>query len=179
MKNEAIYKDAPEYCGYFFDLIQSDDLLSELEKSKELTLNTFKLISPVLENYSYQPNKWTIKEVLRHIIDMERIFAYRAFRFSRFDDTELSGVEENDYIEKVKQTDIELSDLQEEYLAVRNSTILIYRNIKAEMLDFKGTANKQTYTARTLGFALIGHNVHHCNFIKTKYLKQKVKSTNR
>ena len=114
MKNKAIYKDAPEYNSYFFDLIQSDDLLSEFEKSKELTLNIFKLISPVLENYSYQPNKWTIKEVLRHIIDMERIFAYRAFRFSRFDDTELSGVEENDYIENVKQTDIKVSDLQEE-----------------------------------------------------------------
>ena len=179
MKNKGIYKDAPEYCGYYFDLIQSDDLLSELEESKELTLNVFGLISPELENYCYAPNKWTIKEVLRHIIDMERIFQYRAFRFSRCDDTELSGVEENDYIEKVKQTDITLSDLREEYLAVRNSTIWIYRNIKPEMLDFKGTANKQTYTARTLGFAIIGHNVHHCNIIKTKYLKEKVKTTNR
>ncbi|WP_421763015.1 DinB family protein [Ekhidna sp.] len=172
MNNKTIYKDAPEYCGYYFDLIQSDDLFSEFEKSKELTLNVFELISPELENYSYLSNKWTIKEVFRHIIDMERIFAYRAFRFSRFDETELSGVEENDYIEKVKQTDVKLSDLQEEYLAVRNSTIWIYRNIKPEMLDFKGTANKQPYTARTLGFAMIGHNIHHCNFIKTKYLNQ-------
>ncbi|MEP0986528.1 DinB family protein [Ekhidna sp.] len=172
MTNKTIYKDAPEYCGYYFDLIQSDDLFSEFEKSKELTLNVFELISPELENYSYLSNKWTIKEVFRHIIDMERIFAYRAFRFSRFDETELSGVEENDYIEKVKQTDVKLSDLQEEYLAVRNSTIWIYRNIKSEMLDFKGTANKQTYTPRTLGFAMIGHNIHHCNFIKTKYLNQ-------
>jgi uncharacterized damage-inducible protein DinB len=179
MKDKTIYKDAPEYCGYYFDLIQSDDLLSEFEKSKELTLNVFELISPELENYSYEPNKWTIKEVLRHIIDMERIFQYRAFRFSRFDETELSGVEENDYIEKVQLTDITLSDLQEEYLSVRNSTIWIYRNINPKMLDFKGTANNQTYTARTLGFAIIGHNIHHCNFIKTKYLNDKVKSTKR
>lgn len=57
MKNKASYKDGPEYCSYFFDLIESDDLLSELEKSKEFTLNIFKLISPELENYSYQPNK--------------------------------------------------------------------------------------------------------------------------
>ena len=174
MENKAIYKDAPEYCSYYFDLIQSDNLLFEFEKSKELTLRIFKLISPELENFSYEPNKWTIKEVLRHIIDMERIFAYRAFRFSRLDDTELSSVEENDYIENVKQINIKLSDLQEEYLAVRNSTISIYRNITTEMLDFKGTANKQTYTARTLGFAMIGHNIHHCNFIEAKYLKEKV-----
>jgi len=170
MKNRAIYKDAPEYCGYFFDLIQSDDLFSEFEKSKELTLGVFKQISPELENHSYQPNKWTTKEVLRHIIDMERIFAYRAFRFSRLDFTELSGVDQNHYVENASQTDIELSDLQEEYLAVRNSTIWIYRNLKPEMLDFKGTANKQTYTPRTLGFAMIGHNIHHCNFIRTNYL---------
>lgn len=172
MKNKAIYKDAPEYCDYYFDLIQSDDLLSEFEKSKELTLSIFKSISPDLENYAYQPNKWTTKEVLRHIIDMERIFAYRAFRFSRFDDTELSGVEENDYIENVNVKDMKLSDLQEEYLAVRNATVLIYKNIKTGMLDFKGTANEQTYTARTLGFAMIGHNIHHCNYIKTKYLNE-------
>ncbi len=170
MKNKAIYKDAPAYCGYFFDLIRSDDLFSEFEKSKELTLSVFKQISPELENHSYQPTKWTTKEVLRHVIDMERIFAYRAFRFSRFDRTNLSGVEENDYIENANQTDIKLSDLQEEYLAVRNSTIWIYRNLKPEMLDFKGTANNQIYTPRTLGFAMIGHNIHHCNFIKTKYL---------
>ncbi len=173
MKNKAIYKDAPEFNRYFFDLIQSDDLLSEFEKSKELTLDTFKLISPELENYAYEPNKWTIKEVLRHIIDMERIFAYRAFRFSRFDDTDLAGVEENDYNEKVQQSDVKLSDLEEEYLAVRNSTVLIYKNISSEMLDFRGTANEQTYTARTLGFAMIGHNIHHCNYIRTKYLDEK------
>lgn len=178
MKNKEIYKDAPEYCRYFFDLIESDDLVVEIEKSKELTLNLFDLVSPELENYSYQPNKWTIKEVFRHIIDMERIFAYRAFRLSRFDGTDLAGVEQNGYIENVNLNDIKLSDLREEYLAVRNSTNLIYRNITTEMLDFKGTANEQTYTARTLGFATIGHNVHHCNFIKTKYLGEREKITN-
>jgi len=171
MKNKEIYKDAPEYCYYFFDLVQTNDLLSELEKSKELTLNIFNLITSELENYSYEPNKWTIKEVLRHIIDMERIFQYRAFRFSRFDDTELSSVEENDYIEKVKQTEIKLSDLKDDYLAVRNSTINLYRNMTEKMLDFKGTANGQTFTSRTLGFAIIGHNLHHINFVKTKYFK--------
>lgn len=173
MNNKTIYNDAPAYCKYYFDLIETDDLFSEFEKSKELTLDIFKLISPELENYSYQPSKWTTKEVLRHIIDMERVFAYRAFRFSRFDDTELSGVEENDYIENVDQTDIKISDIQEEYLAVRNSTLWIYRNITSDMLDFKGRANQQKYTARTLGFAMIGHNFHHCNFMKSNYLTHK------
>ncbi|MBQ0768052.1 MAG: DinB family protein [Bizionia sp.] len=172
MKNKAIYNDAPEYYTYFFDLIQTDDLDSEFEKSTALTLDVFNVIPPALENYAYQPNKWTIKEVLRHIIDMERVLAYRAFRFSRLDDTRLSGVEENDYIENVNLTDITLSDLKEEYLAVRNSTILIYKNSSNKMLDFKGTANNQTFTARSLGFSMIGHNIHHCNFIKAMYLNK-------
>ena len=85
MNNKEIYENAPEYCGYFFDLIETDDLLSEFEKSKKLTLDVFNLVPSDLENFSYQSGKWTVKEVLRHIIDMERIFAYRAFRFSRLD----------------------------------------------------------------------------------------------
>lgn len=172
MNNKEIYKNAPEYCGYFFDLIETDDLQSEFEKSKNLTLDVLKLVPPDLENYSYQSGKWTIKEVLRHIIDMERIFAYRAFRFSRLDNTELSGVEENDYISNAKLTEIKLSELQDEYLAVRNSTVWVYKNLSSEMLDFKGTANTQTYTAKTLGFAMIGHNIHHIKFIKNTYLNK-------
>lgn len=170
MKNKAIYKDAPAYGAYFFDLIETDDLWAEFEKSKELVLNVIDSITPELENYSYEPGKWTINEVIRHIIDMERIFAYRAFRFSRFDDTELSGVEENDYIDNVKHVELKLSDLREEFLALRDATMWIYKNIKPDMLDFKGTANKQQYTARTLGFGIIGHHIHHCNYIMTKYL---------
>ena len=173
MNNEEIYNNAPEYCGYFFDLIESDDLTAEFEKSKKLTLDILKLVPPDLENYSYQTGKWTIKEVLRHIIDMERIFAYRAFRFSRLDDTDLSGVEENNYINNAKQTEVKLSELQDEYLAVRNSTVWVYKHLSAEMLDFTGTANAQTYTAKTLGFAMIGHNIHHMDFIKKNYLNKK------
>ncbi|WKN42375.1 DinB family protein [Tunicatimonas pelagia] len=173
MNNKEIYKNAPKYCDYFFDLIESDNLLAEFEKSKELTLDILKLVPPDLENYSYQTDKWTIKEVLRHIIDMERIFAYRAFRFSRLDDTDLSGVEENDYINNAKQNEIKLSELRNEYLAVRNSTVWVYKNLSTEMLNFKGTANAQTYTAETLGFAMIGHNVHHVKFIEKTYLNKK------
>lgn len=172
MKDKTIYKDAPAYAAYFFDLIESDDLFAEFEKSKELTLDVFKLITPELENYAYQPGKWTVKEVLRHIIDMERVFADRAFRFSRLDDTPQPGVEENDYAANAKQDHIKLSDLQEEYLAVRNSTVWVYRNMEDEKLNFKGLANDQPYTAMTLGFGCIGHNIHHCNFIKTKYLNK-------
>ncbi len=174
MENKALYNDAPAYSAKFFDLIPTDDLFAEFEKSTALTVEVFSSVSPEMENYAYAPNKWTVKEVLRHIIDMERIFQYRAFRFSRFDDTELSSVDEDHYIEKVNLADIPLAELLDEYLALRNSSIWIYRNCTADMLDFRGVANKQTFTARTLGFSMIGHNIHHCCVVRTRYLSEKV-----
>jgi uncharacterized damage-inducible protein DinB len=173
MTDKTIYKDAPQYCHYFFDLVKTDDLITELEESYHFTQEIFKLITPEKENFSYLPNKWTIKEVIRHIIDCERVYTYRAFRFSRFDKTELAGFNENEYIENIKKAEQSLIELIEEYENVRKSTISLFKKLTNEMLDFKGTANKVNFTARTLGFMTIGHNIHHINFIKTIYLNEK------
>jgi hypothetical protein len=173
MTDKSIYKDAPDYCHYFFDLVQSNDLISELHKSKQTTHDFILSIPFGKENYTYSENKWTIKEVLRHIIDSERVYAYRALRFSRFDNTELPGFDENEYIKSVKNIKYNLKDLLIEYLNVRDASINLFNFLTDEMLDFKGIANKVNYTARTLGFMSVGHNIHHCNFIKTKYLIDK------
>src|SRR5690606_24775222 len=122
---------------------------------------------------AYQPNKWTTKEVVRHIIDCERVYAYRALRFSRFDNTELAGFDENKYIDQIKNTEQTLPDLLTEYLIVRNATIALYKTMSNEMLDYKGIANKVIFSARTLGFMTVGHDLHHCNFIREKYLNGK------
>ena len=173
MIDKTIYKDAPQYCYYFFDLVQTDDLLAELDNSYQMTQALFSLISPEKENYVYKPNKWTTKEVIRHIIDCERVYTYRAFRFSRFDNIELSGFDENLYIDNIKKFEQNLTDLKEEYENVRKSTISLFKAMTNEMLDFRGTANKVVFTPRTLGFMTIGHNLHHCNFIKANYLNGK------
>ena len=117
--------------------------------------------------------RYHTKEVLRHIIDCERVYSYRALRFSRFDETELSAFDENLYIESIKKIEQNLTDLKDEYENVRKSTIALYRTMTKEMLDFKGKANKVDFTARTLGFMTVGHNLHHCNFLKTNYLNEK------
>ena len=171
MKNK-IYKDAPNYCHYFFDLIETDNLFNELEKSNQLTKDLCSLITTENENFSYEPNKWSIKEVLRHIIDCERVYTYRALRFSRLDNTELLAFDENKYVDNFKGTKQRLEDLKNEFENVRRSTISLFETMTDEMFDFKGTANKVTFTARTLGFMTVGHNIHHCNFIKTKYLNK-------
>ena len=100
-------------------------------------MDTFKLITPELENYAYEPGKWSTKEVIQHIIDGERVFSYRAFRFSRFDKTKLTGFEQTDYQKHMDPVELKLADLQEDYLAVRNSTISLFRNMTEKMFDFK------------------------------------------
>lgn len=171
MVNKVYYNDAPDYCRPFFDLVDSDDLLAELEKSKIDTLTLFANITEDNANYRYAPNKWSVKEVLRHIIDCERVYAYRALRFSRFDNTPLSGFDENVYIDNSRIVEQHLFDLKNEFELVRNSTIELYKPMTNTMLDFKGTANNATFTARTLGFMTVGHNIHHCKTIRSRYLK--------
>jgi len=172
VNTSAVYKDTPDYCHYYFDLIESENLLEELVKSQQITLELFQLITPENENFAYQPEKWTIKEVLRHIVECERVYTYRAFRFSRFDETHLSGFDENIYIENGKMMNQSLSDLKDEYQQVRKASVSLFKNMTNEMLDFKGTANNSSFTARALGFLTVGHNLHHCNFINTKYLNR-------
>lgn len=173
MTDKTLYKDAPDYCHYFFDLIETNDLISELQKSKQLTRDFILKIQEEKGNYAYSENKWTIKEVIRHIKDCERIYTYRALRFSRFDDTELAGFDGNDYIANVKNINFRLNDLLIEYIDVRNATINLFNNMTGGMLDFKGKANNAYFTPRTIGFMTAGHNIHHCNFVKAKYLNDK------
>ena len=163
--------DVPAYYRAYLGLVQSNDLISELHKSQEMTIQLIKSIPADMIDYCYEENKWSIKQVFRHIIDCERIFSYRAFRFSRFDGTELAGFDENKYIESVQNLEYNLEDLAEDYNSVRTSTIQLYSKMTDQMLDFSGVANKFNFTARGLGYASVGHNLHHCNFIKTRYLK--------
>lgn len=165
------YQDAPKYCHPFFDLVQTDNLLEELELSRKATYRIFDMIQPYHEDYAYAHGKWTIKEVIRHIIDCERIYTYRAFRFSRFDGTELNGFDENKYIDGIKGLNCRMIDLIEEYTCVRNSTIILFKLMTDDMLDFRGRANKALFTPRSLGFMTVGHNLHHIYMIKDLYLK--------
>jgi hypothetical protein len=89
------------------------------------------------------------------------------------DNTELSGFDENLYMDRMKGVEQNMSDLKEEYEYVRKSTISLFKTMTNEMLDFRGTANKAVFTARTLGFMTIGHNLHHCQFIKENYLNER------
>ena len=172
MKDQTIYREAPAYYHPFLDLVGTDDLLQELERSRNSTMEMMDRIAPEQEHFTYQPGKWTTNQVIRHIIDTERIFAYRALRFSRADATELPGFDENAYIDNLRGLDLRLADLKDEYGWVRGSTIALFRTMTPDMLDFRGRANQLPITARVIGFITVGHNLHHVEFLRRHYLTE-------
>lgn len=164
------YNDAPAYTHFFMNLVQEEDLIEALRKTHQQTLEFIASIPTEKEDYKYEENKWTIKQVFAHIIDCERVYSYRAFRFSRFDATELASFDQNKYADHILSSSKSLKEMLAEYNHIRQATIALFSDMTNEMLDFKGKANNVDFTARGLGFMAVGHNLHHCNVIREKYL---------
>jgi hypothetical protein len=162
--------DAPPYCHPFIDLIATNDLITALQSTHQFTLNVFSETGEQRKDYRYAPGKWSIGEVLRHIVECERVYAYRAMRFSRGDTTPLPGFNEENYIQHIAAVNYKLSILAEEYDGQRKSTIALFQQMSKEMLDFTGYSNGHSITPRALGYMCAGHNLHHCTVIRHKYI---------
>lgn len=120
--------------------------------------------------YRYAEGKWTIKDIILHIIDTERIFAYRALRISRGDKTPLPGFEENDYVPFAFANSRSIDNLLVEYENVRKSTISFFENLNHEQLLFLGIASNTDISVRAIGFIITGHQNHHLKVIAERYL---------
>ena len=120
--------------------------------------------------YRYAPGKWTIKEVLQHIIDTERVFAYRCFRFARHDDTPLAGFEQDDYILPSQANSKSIEALLEEYHVVRQNTMVLLNSFSRTDLEHVGSANASSMSARAAAFIILGHEIHHMTVIEALYL---------
>jgi hypothetical protein len=157
------------YQGYI-SLVKSENVIKELE---EQLLNLQMLVSMIpseKEEYAYAEGKWTIKEVIGHIIDTERIMSYRALRISRKDKTELSGFDEDFFVANSNFNKRTLYDLVHEFSLVRESNIALFKSFNEEMVGQIGSANGKEISVRALLFIIVGHTAHHMNVIKTKYL---------
>ena len=130
----------------------------------------FKAIPKEKLNFSYAPDKWTIKEVLQHIIDTERIFAYRALRFARNDQTSLPGFEVEDYIPPAKVYERPLEKMIREYTSLRIANIALFESFDDDMLQRSGIASDNKISVRVIGFKFIGHEIHHLRIIEERYL---------
>lgn len=160
----------PEYYRLYVDLAFHADLIEALTATMDDTLKLISMLPAEKENYRYYENKWSIKEVFVHLIDIERIFQYRATRFSRYDNTEIEGFEQNDYASNSGAASRKMKNILDEYKAVRISSIELFNNMTETQLDYEGKANNVIITPRILGWIIAGHNIHHCNVIREKYL---------
>ncbi|MGA9270597.1 MAG: DinB family protein [Lutimonas sp.] len=164
-----------EYAQFFQPYMEivtdADSGLNELlESSLEACNSLFSDLDPGKEDYRYAEGKWSIKELLQHIIDTERIFAYRALRFARNDSTGLPGFDENLYVETCDAGGRSLSSLLEEFKLIRKSNILMFESMNENVLKRMGKIDGNAISVRALGFIICGHLLHHLKVIEERYL---------
>lgn len=162
--------ELPSYLRAYIAKAEGPDLISALEGGAARALALFKVIPPERQEYRYAPGKWSIKEVIQHVNDSERIFAYRALRFARKDTTPLPGFEENDYAPASDADRRSLRSLCDEHEAVRRSSILLFQSFAPEMLMRRGQAAGNSVSVEALGWIIAGHAMHHWSIIRERYL---------
>ncbi|MFC4633378.1 DinB family protein [Dokdonia ponticola] len=159
------------YYAPFIKMIDGDTtLIHALRESSEEVISFFNDIPSDKLSYRYDVGKWTPKEVLVHLMDTERIFSYRALRFARKDKVNLLGFDQNDFIPPSKADSRSMNSLIEEYKAVRDATIALFKNLDNTMLKEIGTGSGSPMSVRALGFITVGHEKHHVSIIKERYL---------
>ena len=162
--------DYPVYFQKYIDLVPENDLITAFENQETIISASLKSISEEKSNFSYAAGKWTIKELLQHLTDSERIFCFRALCFARKDATPLPGFEEDDYALHSNANSRTWNDLVDEFLAVRKATYWLFKSFSADVLALNGTANNNKTSVHSIGFIILGHFYHHNNIIKERYL---------
>lgn len=158
------------YANYISKVPKDFTLVEGFKNGSEHVLRFFEGIPSAKLNFRYAENKWNIKEVFQHIIDTERVFIYRCFRIARRDKTKLTGFEQDDYIVPSKASLKPMNDLLEEYNAMRQNSIVLLKSLSEDDLKFVGNASGSELSARAAAFMILGHEIHHVNVIKQKYL---------
>jgi len=159
-----------DYYGKYIAYVQTDDPLKELRKSKEKLMKFISKLSKKELKHRYAEGKWSIKEILVHLVDAERIWGYRALRVARNDKTPLPGWEENDYAPASKADDRKIKSILREFETVRNASVALFEGFEEEMLMRTGTASNHPISVRALAYVMMGHQLHHVSVIKERYL---------
>jgi hypothetical protein len=163
-----------EYAPYYekyLALVQSNDILATLEDQRRQTLRLLSGRAEADGDLRYAPEKWSVKEVLGHMNDTERVMSYRALRISRGDTTPMEGFEQDDYVRNGPFARVPLSDLIEDFIAVRRAAVSLFRSLDEAAWSRRGVANKNEVTVRALAYIIAGHELHHRRLLEEKYLK--------
>ena len=170
-KSEIQQKEYNEYYTGYVNLIDDNtELIDGYYQDKKMMEDLIKSIPDEKLIHRYQPEKWSIIEVIQHLIDTERIFMYRCFRNARNDKTELAGFDQDDYIFPSEANSKTKEQLLEEFTANRNYSISLLKSLSEKNLGFVGNANGGVVSARAAAFIVLGHDMHHTNIIKERYL---------
>jgi len=164
-----------EYVPYYqlyVDLVKGEEIIPVLESQIDEFISFVKTIPEEKKTYTYAEGKWTIAELLGHIIDVERVMAFRAFWFARNDPNALPGFEHDDYVKISGSNQRYLFELMDEWVQLRKSNILLFRSLDNEALHRRGTANYNEVSVLALLFIVAGHCTHHLGILKEKYLSK-------
>ena len=168
--SKPIESTFPAYFKKYIDQVD-EDILKEAFKSQQETIDSFfDAIPEEKTNAGYAPGKWSLKELLQHVIDTERIFNYRSLAFARKETASLPGFEENDYAANSNANERSWKSLCEELKVIRKSTELLFNSFSDEALQSSGLANNKPTTVLAMGFITIGHLYHHKNIVEERYL---------
>lgn len=168
MKKSAI-NPMPEFFDRYINLVEDIPVVEALEKHAFLVPDSEKNFYHQLGNKMYAPGKWTVKDIIQHLIDAERILAYRALWFARKDKTGLPGFDEHVFASRTDASGRSLPDLLDEFFIVRQASIALFRSFTDDMLRQTGVADGKSISVLALGFVIAGHPLHHVRIIQERY----------
>lgn len=163
--------DYAAYYTTYISKVEGDNVKDIIRTYSEPLLQFYSSLPEDKADYKYAEGKWSVKELLLHIIDAERIFSYRALRIARKDETPLPGFDENAYTPASKASERTLQSLKDEFAAVRKATDIMLDSFDEEQLSQKGTASNQPVTANAIAFIMFGHMIHHRQVLEERYFK--------
>ena len=168
--SEIASAEFKSYFKTYLDKVGDITLKEALDNGWEDTISFFEAIPESKLDFRYAEGKWTVKDILLHLIDSERVFSYRALQFARSDDANLEGFDENVFVKNANANSRSLDDLIGEYDAVRQSSIIMYNSFTSDILKKTGKADGALLSVRAAGFLICGHEIHHKEIIKERYL---------
>ncbi|WP_159883296.1 DinB family protein [Paenibacillus puerhi] len=158
-----------DYYAVYVGLVPAGDLEAILRSQENETLDIYRPLSEEQARYRYAPDKWSLKEMLGHLTDTERVMSYRLLRISRGDMSPLAGFDQDEFVQESGFDNLPLALLLEDYQAVRASTLTLLRTLDARKLARKGVANGSEVSVRALACVIAGHEAHHLNVIRERY----------
>lgn len=164
-------KEYNRYYKAYIDCATDFNIVEGLKQNLVAVTDFYSSIPEQKHDFAYAKDKWSIKDILLHIIDTERIFVYRALRIARQDKTSLAGFEQDDYVVSAKSSSRSLVNILEEYKAVRQATIALYQSFDSNALEQIGEASGSPISVRAIGYIITGHENHHNQVIFERYLK--------